>query len=129
MAQPDRPLSPHLGIYRWQISNGLSIIHRLTGVALSVGALVLTAWLVAAASGPAAYAGLVGLLKSPVGILLMVGWSFAFFYHLCNGVRHLVWDAGYGFEIPQSNRSGKLAVATACFLTVLFWVVALTSGS
>lgn len=128
MAQPDRPLSPHLGIYRWQISNGLSIIHRLTGMALSLGALLLTAWLVAAASGAAAYAGLVGLLRSPLGSLLLVGWSFAFFYHLCNGIRHLVWDAGYGFEIPQSNRSGKLAVVSACVLTLLFWITALAGG-
>lgn len=128
MAQPDRPLSPHLGIYRWQISNGLSIIHRLTGMALSLGALLLTAWLVAAASGSAAYDGLAGWLQSPLGFLLLLGWSFAFFYHLCNGIRHLFWDAGHGFEIRRSNMTGMLVVATACVLTLLFWITALAGG-
>ncbi|CAG0942933.1 succinate dehydrogenase / fumarate reductase, cytochrome b subunit [Gammaproteobacteria bacterium] len=126
MAQPDRPLSPHLGIYRWQISNGLSIIHRMTGLTLTLGAVVLTAWLLAAASGPDTYRFLAGLLRSPVGMLLLLGLSFCFFYHLCNGIRHLFWDAGHGFEIPRSNFTGRMAVLAAVILTVVFWIVALS---
>ncbi len=112
MAQANRPLSPHLGIYRWQVSNTL----------------VLTAWLVAAASGPAAYGMLAGLLKSPPGALLLFGWSLAFFYHLCNGIRHLAWDAGHGFTIPGSRATGWTAVIAAGVLTLLFWIVALTGN-
>ncbi len=128
MAQANRPLSPHLGIYRWQISNTLSILHRLTGVGLTIGAVVLTAWLVAAASGPAAYGQIIGLLRSPLGALLLLGWSFAFFFHLCNGIRHLFWDAGYGFEVPRARLTGMLAVVAAAVLTLVFWVIALSAG-
>ncbi|MBW7931410.1 MAG: succinate dehydrogenase, cytochrome b556 subunit [Gammaproteobacteria bacterium] len=130
MAQANRPLSPHLGIYRWQVSNTLSILHRMSGMFLTLGALVLTAWLVAAASGAPAYAALAGLLKSPLGMLALFGWSLAFFYHLCNGIRHLFWDAGRGFTIPGSRATGWTAVIAAGVLTLAFWVVVLTgSGS
>ncbi|MCC7258037.1 MAG: succinate dehydrogenase, cytochrome b556 subunit [Gammaproteobacteria bacterium] len=130
MTQPDRPLSPHLGVYRWQVSNTLSIVHRLTGVMLSAGAVVFTAWLVATAGGPDAYLGVVGVLRSPPGVLALVGWTFCFFYHLCNGIRHLCWDAGYGFGISQARASGFAVVAAAVLLTVVFWlVVAIGNGS
>jgi len=130
MAQANRPLSPHLGIYRWQVSNTLSILHRMSGMFLTLGALVLTAWLVAAASGASSYGALLVVLKSPLGMLALFGWSLAFFYHLCNGIRHLCWDAGWGFTIPGSRATGWTAVITACALTLVFWVVVLTgSGS
>src|SRR5262245_34993553 len=128
MARPKRPLSPHLGVYRWQVSNSLSILHRLTGVMLAFGALAFTCWLVGIAAGPDSYLGVVGWLRSPIGVLLLFAWSFCFFYHLCNGLRHLVWDAGYGFEIRQTRASGIAAVAVSVLLTGAFWAVALTAS-
>lgn len=126
MATSDRPLSPHLGIYRWQVSNTLSILHRLTGVMLSFGAVMLTVWLVAIARGPEVYSRLVLWLGSPIGLLASCALTFCFFYHLCNGIRHLFWDAGYGFEIPRANASGMAVVAGAIALNLAFWLVILT---
>lgn len=125
MAQADRPLSPHLGIYRWQVSNSLSILHRATGVMLSLGALVLVGWLLAVAAGYTGYARLNAWLAGPVGALLLAAWSFCLFYHLCNGVRHLGWDLGLGFERQQARRTGWLVVLSAGLLTVAFWLLAL----
>jgi len=120
-----RPLSPHLGIYRWQISNTLSIVHRLTGAGLSVGLLAFAYWLVALAGSPASFAAASGFFASVPGLLLVAGWVFAFFYHLLNGIRHLFWDAGYGFERTQRHASGWLVVAGAALLgaatLLLFW--------
>ena len=121
-----RPLSPHLQVYRWQISNTLSIVHRLTGIALSFGALALVSWLLALASGQAAHAQFTWVFTSWPGQLLLVAWSFCFFYHLCNGVRHLAWDAGYGFDKSVARRSGIAVVAAASAMAISFWVVALT---
>lgn len=128
MGQANRPLSPHLGVYRWQVSNTLSIIHRLTGVLLAFGALALTVWLVALASGPDAYLGIVGLFGSPPGVLLLFGWTFCFFYHLCNGIRHLCWDAGLGFDLARARASGMTVVVCAVLLTLLFWIAVLAGG-
>jgi succinate dehydrogenase / fumarate reductase cytochrome b subunit len=121
----ERPLSPHLQVYRPQMTSMLSILHRICGVALSVGALLLVCWLVAAASGEAAYDGLSGFLRSWFGVLLLFGWSAALWYHLCNGLRHLAWDAGYGYEMPTLYRSGAVVVAAAAALTVLTWIIAI----
>ncbi len=128
MARTDRPLSPHVGIYRWQISNALSIVHRATGVLLAVGALVLVGWLLAVASGPVGYAKINAWLQGPVGGLLLFGWSFSFFYHLCIGVRHLFWDAGIGYEKQQARNSGLVVVAAAVLLTVGLWMSALAGN-
>jgi succinate dehydrogenase / fumarate reductase cytochrome b subunit len=128
MGQTNRPLSPHLGVYRWQVGNTMSIVHRLTGVMLALCAVAFTGWLVGIAAGPEAYALVVGALRSPPGVLLLAAGSFCFFYHLCNGVRHLFWDAGYGFEIAQARTSGLAAVAVALVLTLLFWFMALGAG-
>jgi succinate dehydrogenase / fumarate reductase, cytochrome b subunit len=122
MISSNRPLSPHLQVYRPQITSTLSILHRLTGIALAVGTLLLTWWLVAAAAGPEAFATAQGLIGSLFGQLLLFGWSFAFFYHLCNGIRHLTWDAGYGFEIETATRSGWLVVIASVVLTLVAWV-------
>jgi succinate dehydrogenase / fumarate reductase cytochrome b subunit len=121
----NRPLSPHLNIYRWEVSNTLSILHRATGAMLSIGALVFTLWLTALAAGPGAYDTINGLLRSPPGLLMLFGWTFCFFYHLCNGIRHLAWDAGYGFEIQQARVSGYTVVATALVLTAGCWALVL----
>jgi succinate dehydrogenase / fumarate reductase cytochrome b subunit len=126
MSPVSRPLSPHLQVYRWQISNTLSILHRLTGVVLALGGFALVAWLLALASGQAAYTGANALLGSLVGQLALLGWTFCFFYHLCNGVRHLAWDAGYGLDKAAARKSGLAVVGVSVLLTVVFWAVALT---
>ena len=126
MANRERPLSPHLQIYRPEITSVLSILHRLTGVALSVGTLILVWWVLAAATGDGAFALASGVLGSVVGQLLLLGWTFALFYHLANGIRHLVWDAGYGFDLDVLQRTGWLVVGAAAGLTVLTWTAAYT---
>lgn len=129
MSQSTRPLSPHLQVYRWQVSNTLSILHRITGVGLTLGALCLVGWLLALASGQAAYTGAITLLGTLVGQLALVAWSFCFFYHLCNGIRHLAWDTGRGFDKATARKSGLAAVSGAVVLTVLFWVMVAAGGA
>ena len=121
MTQDNRPLSPDLQIYRPQLTSVLSISHRATGIALSVGAPLLVLWLLAAAAGPPAYSAVHGFLNSWLGLLLMLGWTFSLFFHLCNGIRHLVWDAGYGFELGTIYASGWTVVAASTALTVVAW--------
>ena len=122
-----RPLSPHLQIYRPQITWILSISHRATGLALSVGTLLLVWWLVALAHGPKAFEVVQGFVGSWLGKLLLLGWTFSLFFHLANGIRHLCWDAGYGFEIRTTTISGWTAVAAAIALTLIAWVVGLAT--
>jgi len=124
MAQTERPISPHLQIYRPQITSVMSILHRITGVALAVGSLLLVWWLVAAAAGPDYFRLVQGLLASWFGRLVMFGFSLALFYHLCNGIRHLAWDLGYGFDLPTVRRSGVAVLVAAVVLTVLAWILA-----
>ncbi|MDJ0928417.1 MAG: succinate dehydrogenase, cytochrome b556 subunit [Gammaproteobacteria bacterium] len=128
MARADRPLSPHLGIYRWQVANGLSILHRATGVFLSLGTLVLIGWLIAVASGYQAYVRVNDWLMGPLGALLLLGWTFSFFYHLCNGIRHLGWDIGLGFDKERARMTGWLTVVVSVVLTLGFWATALAGG-
>ena len=119
-----RPLSPHLQVYRPQLTSILSITHRGTGMFLALGALYLVCWLLAIASGPDAFAAVNGFAGSIVGRLLMLGWTFSLFYHLANGIRHLFWDAGYGLDLKTTYTSGWLVVALAVALTVIAWVAA-----
>ena len=121
-----RPLSPHLQVYRPQLTSVLSILHRATGIALSVGALYLATWVIYAAASPRAYAYFQGFNSSIVGRILLAGWLFCIFYHLCNGIRHLFWDAGYGFELKDAYRSGWIVVAVSLVATVLSWIVGLS---
>ena len=118
-----RPLSPHLQIYRWQIGNTLSILHRLTGVMLALGLIALCHWLIALAGGEERYRAAARMFASPLGVVLLAGWTFAFFYHLLNGERHLLWDVGVGFERTQRHASGWLAVLGALGLTLCVWAV------
>jgi succinate dehydrogenase / fumarate reductase cytochrome b subunit len=120
----ERPLSPFMfpNWYRFQITSALSILHRLTGIALAVGSILLTWWLIAVAAGGQVFAATHAFLASPIGILLLFLWSVAFFYHLCNGIRHLVWDAGYGFEIRTAHLSGYAVLAATVVLTVVAWL-------
>ena len=118
-----RPLSPHLQIYRWQLTSVLSILHRFTGIALAVGTLLLVYWLVATAAGPAEFAAAQDFVGSILGRLLLFGWTVALFYHLLNGIRHLLWDAGRGFELRNAYASGWAVVIGAAALSVLAWIL------
>lgn len=122
MAQTMRPLSPHLGIYRWQVQMVTSILHRATGMALCVGLLVVTWGLLALAGGQDAWDLFTACASSVIGIIVLVGWSWAFFFHLCNGIRHLLQDAGMGFRVEQFVRSSWLSVGASVVLTVLAWI-------
>lgn len=119
MTRPKRPLSPHLQIYRLQWTMLLSISHRITGVGLALGSLLLIYWLASAASGPEAFETAQAFLGSWLGRLLIFAWSFALFYHLCNGIRHLFWDAGYGYELTTAYHSGLAVLAVSLLLTLL----------
>ena len=112
-----RPLSPHLGVYKFMYTMSLSILHRITGCAAAVGFLLFVWWLMALASGPAAYASAMNALATPFAKLLLVGFTFSFIYHFCNGIRHLVWDTGRGLERAQARRSGVVVIIAALLLT------------
>jgi len=114
-----RPLSPHLGVYKFTYTMTLSILHRITGVASSVGFLVFAWWLMALASGPSSYETAMRYLSSPLGKLLLAGFTFSFVYHFCNGIRHMVWDTGRGLERAQARRSGWFVIVAALLLTAL----------
>ena len=118
-----RPLSPHLQVYSPQISSVLSIMNRVTGVAVSVGTLLLVWWLAAAASGPAAFARVQGFIGSWFGLFVLFGWTASLFYHFFNGLRHLAWDAGFGFSIEDTHKSGWAAIIATVVATILVWVI------
>jgi len=119
-----RPLSPFMFPmwYRFQISSALSILHRLTGVGLAVGSVLLAWWLIAVAAGGQVFSATHAFLASPFGVLLLFLWSVAFFFHLCNGIRHLAWDAGRGFEIRTAYQSGYAVLTATVVLTGLAWL-------
>ena len=119
MSITDRPLSPHIGIYKPQITSVLSILHRATGMFLCFGAVVFAWWVIALALGPEPYAAVRSALGSWLGRLLLFAWTFSFFFHLCNGVRHLFWDAGIGFELRTVQASGLAVVAASIALTIV----------
>ena len=121
MAKSDRPLSPHLQVYRVQWTMVLSMLHRVTGVALGVGTLLLAWWLVAAASGPEAFATVQAVVRSIPGRFVLLGFTFSLFYHLANGIRHLFWDVGIGFELKAARASGWIALSLAVVLTIASW--------
>ena len=126
MSQVQRPISPHLQIYKPQLTSVLSILHRATGLALAFGTIFLVWWLFAAASGPVAFATAQGFWYSWFGRLLLLGWTWSLFYHLCNGIRHLFWDAGYGYELKTTYASGWTVVAASFMLTLIAWIAAYT---
>jgi succinate dehydrogenase / fumarate reductase cytochrome b subunit len=123
MQGQNRPLSPHLQVYKPQLTSSLSILHRITGVALAMGTLLLVYWLVAAATGAGAYESAQGFFGSFFGQLILFGWSIALFYHLANGIRHLFWDAGLGFELPEVYRSGWMVLVATAVLTLASWII------
>ena len=119
MRGAERPTSPYW-IYRWQITMWLSSLHRITGLLLSLGAVVLAAWLIALASGPAAYADVQTVVGAGWFKVPLIGWTFCFFYHLVNGLRHLAWDLGYGFEKSSIQTSGWAAITVTVLATAAF---------
>ena len=120
-----RPLSPHLQVYRPQLTSVLSILHRATGIALSVGVLYLTVWVVCASGSYETYAKFQAFNGSIVGRLVLGGWLFSMFFHLFNGIRHLFWDLGYGFEIKDAYRSGWIVVVVSLVATAISWIAGL----
>lgn len=122
MTTDNRPLSPHLQVYRFQWTMAYSIIHRITGVGLAVGTIFMAYWLLALAGGAESFATAQDLAGSIIGRLLLLGWTWALFYHLANGIRHLFWDAGKGLELDAAAKSGHFMVASSVVLTVLAWV-------
>src|SRR6478672_2770413 len=129
MATRERPLSPHLQVYRWQITMVMSILHRVSGVVLTVGAFGLAWWLLAVAAGGEQYVHAAACLSSVFGKLLLFGFSLALVYHLLNGIRHLLWDAGWGFEIPEVYRSGWTVAVLTMVLTAVVWYFGLQGGA
>jgi succinate dehydrogenase / fumarate reductase cytochrome b subunit len=129
MASRERPLSPHLQVYRWQITMTMSILHRASGIALVVGAFALAWWLLAVAAGGDAYASAAACLASPFGKFVLFGFSLSLVYHLLNGIRHMLWDIGWGFELPEVYRSGYTVFGLTVVLTALIWFFALRGGA
>ncbi|HCU88979.1 MAG TPA: succinate dehydrogenase, cytochrome b556 subunit [Gammaproteobacteria bacterium] len=124
-----RPLSPHLQIYRPQLTSILSITHRATGIFLSVGILAITYWLISIAAGENAHATARAWLGSLPGQFLLITWSFSFYFHLCNGIRHLFWDVGLGFELKTIYASGYTVIIASVVMTALTWSYVLSQGS
>ncbi|MCB2055118.1 MAG: succinate dehydrogenase, cytochrome b556 subunit [Geminicoccaceae bacterium] len=123
-----RPLSPHLQIYRWWLTMALSIAHRVTGSALAVGLLLLTWWLVALAAGPESFATVQAVMHNPLGGLVLFGYTFVLFLHMANGIRHLVWDAGYGYDKEVARQSSQVVIGAAVGLTLLTWILIFIVG-
>ncbi|MFN8948655.1 MAG: succinate dehydrogenase, cytochrome b556 subunit [Alphaproteobacteria bacterium] len=122
-----RPLAPHLQIYRWPITMGTSILHRITGVGLTGGTLLLAWWLYAASDGPESYAVFESVAGHWFGQLVLFGFTLALVYHAFNGVRHLFWDAGMGFDLKSANRSGLIVYGATLLTTLVIWIAAYQS--
>lgn len=127
MGVAQRPLSPHLGIYRWKLTMALSIFHRMTGVFLSLGAAALVIVLASLASGAEPFSNIINLLQHPIGQVLLFAWTVSLYLHMANGVRHLFWDMGVGFDKSITSKSGIMVVLFAIFATVATWLCAWTA--
>ena len=128
MSPRPRPLSPHLQVYRWQIQMVTSILHRATGIVLAAGALVIAVGLWSLMLGPESWACFTGVAGAWYGLLFLFGWSWAFAYHLCNGIRHVIQDFAIGYSIPAFIRSSWLTVIGSLLVTALIWICALNGG-
>ena len=125
----ERPLSPHLGVYRFAYTMATSIFHRITGGALSVGLLLLVYWLMAAADGPEAYDSAMDVLMSGFGKLVIAGFVIAFAYHFCNGIRHLNWDLGRGLERAEARRSARTVIVATILIAAIILLWAFGGGA
>ena len=126
MANRERPLSPHLQVYSWQIQMVTSILHRATGVVLVIGSLLIACALLSLAAGPQEWAEFSRFTRSGLGFLILFGWSWALAFHLINGIRHLVQDAGWGYRVESFIRSSWVSVIGSMLLTALIWAIAIT---
>jgi len=124
MASTNRPLSPHLQVYRPPLTGIISITHRATGVFLTLGTLLLVCWLMSAAAGAESFASVQGFMSSTFGMLILLGWTFALFFHLCHGVRHLIWDAGRSFEKETMDQYAMVEIGISAVLTFFLWALA-----
>ncbi len=122
MSIANRPMSPHLQVYRPQFTSILSIANRITGVALSLGTVLLVGQLFAAASGPSCFAWFEGWMGSWIGLFVLAGWSFSLYFHLCNGIRHLAWDFGLGLDLETAYKTGTWVLIGSVALTALTWL-------
>jgi succinate dehydrogenase / fumarate reductase cytochrome b subunit len=123
-----RPLSPHLQVYKIQLTSLLSILHRGTGIVLFGGAILCTLWFLALADGPQSYEMMRTFLHHPLGLILLLGLSFSFFYHLCNGMRHLLWDVGMGYDLSDVYKTGWIVIGFSFTLTGFAWILGLIYG-
>ena len=124
-----RPLSPHLQVYRPQITSVMSILHRITGLALVAGSLPLVLWLWALAYDAESLTCMKNFFSAWYGMILMVGWTVAFYYHLANGIRHMYWDTGRGFTMPNVNFTGMLTLVFVVVATGVTWMMLLQEGA
>jgi succinate dehydrogenase / fumarate reductase, cytochrome b subunit len=120
-----RPLSPHLQIYRWPLPMAMSILHRITGGALYFGTLLMAWWLIAASSGPGAYGRIAAFISSPIGRLVLFGYTWALIHHMLGGIRHLIWDTGRGFGEHEREWLARATIIGSIFLSILLWAVGL----
>lgn len=121
-----RPLSPHLQVYRPMLTTIMSIVHRITGMALYAGTFLLAWWLIAAASGPEYYDWVNGLFGSWLGRLILFGYTWALVHHMLGGLRHLIWDTGRGFELAAVEMFAKVTLGGSVVLTIVLWIIAYT---
>jgi len=129
MSSNNRPLSPHLDVYRLPLSALLSVVHRGTGGFLTIGTIALVWWLMALAGGEESFNSAQQFMGSFIGRLILLGWTFALFFHLSNGIRHLVWDAGYCFEKEAVEKTSYIVLGVSVFLTLLVWIIAFFFGA
>ena len=122
MSKEKQPLSPHLSVYKWQVTNTLSILHRLSGLALFIVGFSLSIWILSISIGQEMFDAISSIFTSPIAIVLWVLVTQAFFYHFLNGIRHLFWDIGKGFETRELKISGAIVVILSLILTALFWL-------
>lgn len=128
MAARARPLSPHLQVYRLPLVALMSISHRATGVILALGLLLIACWLGSVAYGPDVYGPISGFVHGWIGRLFLFLWSACLYFHLCNGIRHLAWDLGFGFKLPEAHRNNRIVLGGTVVLTLLTWIVAAVAG-
>ncbi len=117
-----RPLSPHLQVYKPQLTSMMSILHRMTGIANTIGLLLFAWWMIAAASGIESYATFTSFMTSGLGMFLLFGWTASVFYHLCNGMRHLFWDSGRLFKLKNAYMAGYIVLIASALLTLIVWI-------
>ncbi len=123
--QANRPLSPHLSIYRWYMTSAMSIFHRLTGIGLFFGTVLLVWWLAAAAAGPDAFATANAVLGSWPGLVVLFGFTWALVHHMLGGIRHLIWDFGIGMDAPARDRLAAATLAGSVVITPVLWAIGL----